>query len=126
MYPKLIGSLLVSIGLSCLSNTQEAVIPCGTTGHLAEVVAARILLNKENLLEKKEVQFRNTRYVPITFHLVARSEGSDRASEGWVLDQLCALNEDFAPIDIQFYHKDGQFSYADNDFLYYRACFWHK
>ncbi len=61
---------------------------------------------------------RDILYVPITFHLVAETSGTGRITENRVLDQLCEINEDFAPYDIQFFLKDGQFNYVDNSTVF--------
>ncbi|MEM1215282.1 MAG: zinc-dependent metalloprotease [Bacteroidota bacterium] len=46
---------------------------------------------------------RDVQYVPVAFHIGRRSDGSGGVSIGRVLDQLCELNEDFEPHDIQFF-----------------------
>ncbi|RME99459.1 MAG: hypothetical protein D6772_07705, partial [Bacteroidetes bacterium] len=60
------------------------------------------------------VRPRTTRYIPIKFHLSAKDDGTGRISENRVLDQLCELNEDFAPYDMQFFLADGSFNYIDD------------
>jgi hypothetical protein len=64
------------------------------------------------------VAARNTAYVPIKFHLGARNDGSGRPNENDVLDQLCELNEDYLPYDIQFFLADGTFNYINNTTFY--------
>jgi len=51
-------------------------------------------------------------YLPVTFHLVANTDGRGRINEALVLDQLCAMNKDFEDQDIQFYLK--RFNYINN------------
>ncbi|GAB1397655.1 hypothetical protein MASR1M65_24350 [Saprospiraceae bacterium] len=47
------------------------------------------------------------------FHIISKSDGTGTVQEHRVLDMLCGLNEFFAPLDIQFYIKDG-FNYFSN------------
>lgn len=42
-------------------------------------------------------------YVPIHFHLVGDADGNGKVREARVLDQMCQLNKDYLPLDIQFY-----------------------
>ncbi len=55
-------------------------------------------------------------YVPIRFFLVAKSDGTGRASERAGLNALCLLNEHYADQDIQFYIKE--FKYINNNSIY--------
>jgi hypothetical protein len=64
----------------------------------------------EQFLEARSIMLSNPvkergaiQYVPIHFHLVADGAGNGRIKENRILDQLCDLNEAYAPHDIQFY-----------------------
>ncbi len=46
---------------------------------------------------------RSVTYIPVRFHLVADDAGAGRPRMRVVLDQLCALNADYAPGEMQFY-----------------------
>lgn len=46
---------------------------------------------------------RDVQYIPVSFHVGRESDGSGGVNLGRVLDQLCELNEDFAPYDMQFF-----------------------
>lgn len=46
---------------------------------------------------------RSVSYIPVRFHLVADGAGNGRIRMRYVLDQLCALNADFADGGMQFY-----------------------
>ena len=75
------------------------------------------MTNKADLLEHTDrIRFRETVYVPIAFHLVARNDGSGRVNESDVLNKLCELNQDFADTDIQFFLHD--FNYIDNSTVF--------
>ncbi|HMX84151.1 MAG TPA: hypothetical protein PLE23_12595, partial [Saprospiraceae bacterium] len=77
---------------------------CGTTEFAS--IAARLKANKA-LLAKNPVQEREVKWVPMKFHIISKSDGTGAVQEHRVLDMLCGLNEFFAPLDIQFYIKDG-------------------
>ena len=95
-----------------LTHAQEYQAPCGTVGKLQEEIIPQLMANKA-LVQSGLVQFRETVWVPIKFHLVARNDGSGRVMERDLLNQLCILNEDFFAMDIQFYIEDG-FNYIEN------------
>ena len=80
--------------------------PCGNGGgEWKEMILERLLRNKQ-LLEENPVTFRNTIYIPVTFHMVANAAGTGRVPHNRVLEQLCKLNEDFQDLDMQFYIKN--------------------
>ena len=58
-------------------------------------------------------------YVPIHFHLVGDATGAGKHKERLVLDQLCHLNEFYAPLGMRFYLKPhptyGLFDYSINN-----------
>ncbi len=82
---------------------------CGMT--TADQLAMRVQFEKATRIQSVTGRS-NTVYLPVTFHLVANSDGSGRISENAVLDQLCAMNGDYEDQDIQFYLK--QFNYINN------------
>jgi hypothetical protein len=65
----------------------------------------------KQLLENRGKAYLHTRgavvYVPVCFHLVARTDGTGRVQEGRVLDMLAGWNQLYADnnIDMQFYIK---------------------
>ena len=101
-------SILLSLcfAIAFGAQAQEIHPPCGIDHEGAHLITERLLENKA-ALEAGLIVERNTSYVPVKFHLVGQSDGSGRISPSRVLDQLCALNEDFEVADIQFYIKDG-------------------
>jgi hypothetical protein len=90
---------------------------CGTTGEHARQVEQQLIANKRALQEGLVVSRQSTRYIPLKFHLIARTNGEDRVRLDQVLEQLCAINEDFEDIGFQFYIKDG-FNLIDNTTAY--------
>ena len=90
---------------------------CGTEGELSKGMVTRMLMNKARV-KAGIVEFRNnTIYLPIKFHIVAKSDGSERVKESEILKMMCTVNDDFADQNIQFYIKGG-FNYINNDNVY--------
>ena len=109
--------LLFTLSLLCSSTfAQNFHPPCGVDQEGINQITERLLRNKAAWLENP-VRFRDMIYIPIKFHLVAKSDGNGRVSEAKVLDQLCALNEDFLDLGMQFYAQDG-FNYINNTTIY--------
>lgn len=77
----------------------------------------RLLKNKANYLLSDGVHIRETIYVPIKFHLIADGQGNGRIKEYEVFDELCNLNEAYAPHGIQFYVSGG-FNNVNNSNIY--------
>lgn len=104
----------IIFGMVCLISVSviRAQV-CGTYGDTQEAFIPDL---KENirLAETNPIQLRSTLYLPIKFHIVTKSDGSEGAREARILDQLTAINEDFADMDIQFYLKDCSFNYINN------------
>lgn len=90
---------------------------CGTHGEMAAPMIERLLQNIESL-GNQPIRSRDIEYVPIKFHLVAKTDGTGRVPEARVLDQLCALNDDYLPMNVQFYLKNGTFNYINNTAVY--------
>lgn len=59
----------------------------------------------------------DTLYVPLTIHLVGKSNGTGFMSEKTLLESLCTLNEDFRPSAIQFF-IEGEIRYISNSTYY--------
>ncbi|MEM9991526.1 MAG: hypothetical protein AAF738_07155, partial [Bacteroidota bacterium] len=95
------NKLLSSFLLVCLNSmllAQHFDIPVQEMASLERRLKRNKQLAQESVFPRWNIQ-----YVPITFHLTAKDDGTQRVSERAILDQLCSLNEDFAPLNIQFY-----------------------
>ena len=102
-----------------LQAQEENGMWCGSFSSIEEhELQTERLLDRVRSLQNSTGQSREVVYIPVKFHLSARSDGSGRVSEGKVLDQLCELNEDYAPYEMQFYIADGTFNYINNTSLY--------
>jgi len=113
---KIIFTLATGLLLGTSGFAQQSPGTCGTT--IEDQLASRPRL-RENIatVESGQVADRNViQYVPIFFHLVGDASGNGRAKERLVLDQLCQLNEAYAPMDIRFYLRphviQGLFNYS--------------
>jgi len=54
-------------------------------------------------------------YVPIKFHSINRNDGGGGIRPNEVVQQMCILNSNFAPYDIQFFLKDQDINYIFNN-----------
>ncbi|MFN7115601.1 MAG: T9SS type A sorting domain-containing protein [Saprospiraceae bacterium] len=105
----------LTLFLSLFSQFSQAQV-CGTIGAEAAAIKAKLLKNKA-ALAAGAVFPRSTQYVPIKFHVVQKSDGSGGILLRNVLEQLCALNNDFRSLGIQFYIK-GKLNIINDDRLY--------
>lgn len=85
--------------------------------HPTQTDIDRLLKNKSNFYNSDGIQVRETIYVPIKFHLVADGQGNGRIEEYKVYDELCNLNQAYAPHGIQFYISGG-FNNVNNSNIY--------
>ena len=97
------GIFLLSL-LAVLSvKAQETGHVCGNSAADQFMFTPRLMENLA-VVESGQVSDRGgVQYVPIHFHLVGDATGAGKCRELKVLDQLCALNEFYAPVGIQFY-----------------------
>lgn len=112
----IIFGMVCLLSISALSM-QAQTGSCGTTGDLQEAFIPNLRKNLR-VAETNPVQFRSTQYLPIKFHIITETDGSNGVKAARVLDQLAALNEDFADLDIQFYLKDCSFNYINNSTVF--------
>jgi Secretion system C-terminal sorting domain len=107
-------SLLIFFAISYPLSISAQNNACGTS---IEDLRA---LGKQ-LLENRSKEYLHTRgavvYVPVCFHLVARTDGTGRVNEGKVLDMLAGWNQLYTEnnIDIQFYFKYFKYDLADDN-----------
>ncbi len=76
---------------------------CGTSLEDQLFMEPRLLANLERTSGSGVQERGSIQYVPVHFHLVGDNAGQGRVLESRVLDQLCALNEAFAPMNIRFF-----------------------
>lgn len=92
--------------------------PCGTSREDLDQITEQLVQNLA-VLEERPVDLRNgaITYVPIKFHIVRKSDGTEGVDTEFVLAMLCGLNEFFADQEIQFFIKGG-FNYINNSVLF--------
>jgi hypothetical protein len=98
---------------------------CGLKEEDRQIIVEQLLRNKAILASRGgALATRAVIYVPVIFHLVAKTDGTGRMPEAKVMPQLCALNEYFRDQEIQFYLRPAEggnppgINYIDNDGLY--------
>lgn len=101
------------------SSSLSAQHLCGThpDSEGFELQQSRLLHNLRAAAEGTATP-RDVSFVPIRFHVGAKNDGTGRISVNKVLDQLCELNEDFAPYDIQFFLAGGNINFINNTTFY--------
>ncbi|MBK7870236.1 MAG: T9SS type A sorting domain-containing protein [Saprospiraceae bacterium] len=105
--------VLLFIAFVMFLQAQSHELVCGTLKEDLEQITLRLLQNKADL-SQNPLQPRSMQYIPIKFHIVSQDDGSGMIHFRYILDQLCALNEDFAEMRIQFYMKDNCNYVRDN------------
>ena len=94
------GFLIFFLSASFVTAQQVS----GICGNTAEEQIEHLLSKQRYYMEHVMIGERNEiQYVPIFFHLTADVNGAGRHKDRFVLDQLCDLNEAYAPMDIRFY-----------------------
>lgn len=100
---------------SATLSAQTPEIPCGTIGDFSKQLSVRL---KENIasLRMHPIIHRDFFYVPLTFHIVARNNGTGGATEKDIFAQLCEMNHTYASVGLIFYIK--QFDYINNTVIF--------
>jgi Secretion system C-terminal sorting domain len=106
--------LMVTIAVLNLTNAH-AQHKCGVSAVEGKKIMEQMHINRNEMRDYVHERGAIT-YVPVRFFLVAKSDGTGRASERAGLDALCLLNEHYADQEIQFYIKE--FKYINNTTIY--------
>lgn len=119
--------LFLSIGVfhtSVQAQTAHNHAACGVGLQEDEAIKTRMLNNRRNRAELLS-RFENSRsssgsnvvYVPVQFHIVNKNDGTGGESVRDIFDNLCRLNNDYAPIGVEFYLA-GPIRTVNQDLLY--------
>lgn len=117
--------LFLSIGIFHTNVQAQSVhnhAACGVGLHDDEAIKTRMLNNRRNRVELLS-EFENSRstsnivYVPVQFHIVNKNDGTGGESIKDIFDNLCRLNNDYAPIGVEFYLA-GPIRTVNQDLLY--------
>lgn len=79
---------------------------CGMSSEDQQILKERMIANREANNGEAFKLSGAIRYIPVTYHLVAKTDGSGRWPIKNVYDNLCAINEIYAQQEIVFYLKD--------------------
>ncbi len=117
----LVATIFVTTTVSAQVQNQR----CGLNEEDRQIIVEQLLRNKAILASRGgTLETRAVIYVPIIFHLVAKSDGTGRLPESNVMSQLCALNEYYREQEIQFYLRPAEggnppgINYINNDGMY--------
>ncbi len=107
---------VLALMLAIPAFAQTVLHTCGTSGAAGEELIPRLERNIRALNESPALG-RDIQFVPVRFHLVAENDGDGRVLESQILELLCALNEDFLPMNIQFYLKNENATLPQGSYL---------
>ena len=79
---------------------------CGTTYEAQVQLKAQLIHQRETMANTVHTRG-DIQWVPIKFHILQDNNGGNRVDLQKVLEMLCAVNEDYFDMDIQFFIKDG-------------------
>ncbi len=99
MMKKFLLSSVLSVVVLGLSAQQ---LPCGTSFMDQLQDEARLRANIA-FAERNALSENATMYIPVFFHLVAKTDGTGRPTMNDVFNAMCTMNADYAEHDIQFY-----------------------
>ncbi|MCB9305487.1 MAG: T9SS type A sorting domain-containing protein [Lewinellaceae bacterium] len=115
--------LALCLAAACDLTGQALNGTCGTTIEDQMQYTERLMDNLARA-ESGQVSERGAvQYVPVHFHIVGDASGNGKHKENQILDQLCDMNEAYAPMDIRFFLSPhptyGLFDYTiNNDNVY--------
>ncbi|MCB0598152.1 MAG: T9SS type A sorting domain-containing protein [Lewinellaceae bacterium] len=110
---KIITFLAFALGLAISAHAQDTQAgTCGTPPFKSEWLER--YQQNPRVINRTMLQ---TIYVPVTFHMVGRDDGTGYISYNRLMDAFCQLNEIFEQAEIQFYVK-GNIRYINNDDYY--------
>lgn len=115
---KFFSTLILALALPFFAQAQAQHV-CGTDYRSEgyETMKDRLLSNIRTAAANPGAP-RTITYIPVKFHIGAKTDGTGRISESNLLDMLCELNEDYAPYDFQFFFAGGTFNYINNTAFY--------
>jgi hypothetical protein len=100
---KLLLFLVILVSFTFAAQAQTPRDVCGTSIEDQHQTETRLLKNIATAQQQGAADRGAIKYVPIHYHRVGDSDGVGKVREVRVLEQLCALNEEYAPYEIQFY-----------------------
>lgn len=115
---RILISPILAVVFVFAAQAQESNGSCGTTIDDQSQYTARLQANILKAESGAVTERGAVQYVPIHFHIVGDAGGAGKHREDYILDQLCNLNEAYAPMDIRFFLNPhptyGLFDYSIN------------
>lgn len=106
----LLSFLTIATLFSFEANAQRGF--CGMTVEQQLIIKDRMMQNRANAANSVQVRT-GVMWVPLKFHILEDNAGGNRVDVMKVFDMVCAVNEDYLDLDIQFFIKDG-FNFIQN------------
>lgn len=106
-------AFLMTFSINAGAQNTRAV--CGTPANatMDQLLKAKAMLESGFIKQRGAIT-----YVPVKYHLVARTNQTGRVDETDVLKMHCHLNDVYEDQEIQFFIKDGEFNYINNNVVY--------
>ncbi len=82
---------------------------CGTDFEANMIIRQRMFDNREKFKDIALTRNKAIKYVPVNYHLVAKSDSTGRLPIRFVLENLCAINKLFEPQEFVFYLRTINF-----------------
>ena len=105
---KLLSAILTGVLLFSFSAIIAQGV-CGTSTQTQYEARERLFQNRINAANNPSATSRNaTKYVPIRFHIVSKTDGTLGIKEQTIINLLCQINNEYEDQDIVFYiFKNG-------------------
>jgi hypothetical protein len=100
---KLFLFLIILISFHFATEAQITKGVCGTSIEDQRQTEARLVRNIATSKLQGTADRGALKYIPIHYHRVGDSNSAGKVRELRILEQLCALNEEYSPYEIQFY-----------------------
>ncbi len=108
--------LFFALFLSQMSGFSQLIGSCGTGLEENLKIRDRMFANREAFKDQMIQRGGAPFYVPVTYWMVAKADGSGRVTMKSVIENLCALNKIYDTLNIVFYLKAA--NSVNNTFIY--------
>ncbi|MBL7820418.1 MAG: T9SS type A sorting domain-containing protein [Saprospiraceae bacterium] len=102
--------------LTSTSTFAQEIGKCGTGLHENLAIRERMFENRETFKDQMLIRGGAPFYVPVTYWMVAKADGSGRITIKNVIENLCAINRIYESLNIVFYLKAA--NSVNNSFIY--------
>jgi len=88
---------------------------CGT--YVSDECTHKLIENKKDAIFSNYNRSVIDNYIPLQFHIVRNDDGFGGINESKILDAVCKLNEEFAPLNMAFFIAN-KFNYLNDDLVH--------